>query len=210
MSNGLLLTSHIHQCFDRRLLSIDPDTRRIRAFMPYNLITEYHGKQASLPEAVNLRTLRHHYDMCCIENMATKKQPGMSISLGNNVTRTILSASPHTTTPAPGDPSKAGRPQDEASGAETTSKANNQGGTAQECLDHPLSPPPSEPGDGQKRRTWRVGGLYVTDTQEVDRLKTEGWLVYKVNEESDPEESDYKSEEEERGQPRKRQCVMTP
>ncbi|KAH8748273.1 hypothetical protein F5883DRAFT_240516, partial [Diaporthe sp. PMI_573] len=64
MSNGLLLAAHIHYSFDARILSIDPDTRRIRVFMPYDLITEYHGKVAALPPKIDLHALRHHYDMC--------------------------------------------------------------------------------------------------------------------------------------------------
>ncbi|OIW23176.1 hypothetical protein CONLIGDRAFT_605842 [Coniochaeta ligniaria NRRL 30616] len=68
-SNGILLASHLHAAFDSRLLSIHPVTKIIRVFMPYDMIAEFHGRKASLPSSVDLRAIRHHYDMCCIENM---------------------------------------------------------------------------------------------------------------------------------------------
>lgn len=68
--NGILLLSHIHSLFDARLLSIHPQTLRIRVFVPFDVITEYHGRIAKVPRSVDRAALRHHYDMCCIENMA--------------------------------------------------------------------------------------------------------------------------------------------
>lgn len=68
-SNGILLASHLHAAFDSRLLSIHPVTKIIRVFMPYDMIVEFHGRKASLPSSVDLRAIRHHYHMCCIENM---------------------------------------------------------------------------------------------------------------------------------------------
>ncbi|EEU35113.1 uncharacterized protein NECHADRAFT_15991, partial [Fusarium vanettenii 77-13-4] len=68
--NGLLLFSHLHELFDARLFSIHPDTLRIRVFMPYDVLLDYHGVLAQLSPTVDRRALRHHYDMCCIENMA--------------------------------------------------------------------------------------------------------------------------------------------
>jgi hypothetical protein len=68
--NGILLLSHLHELFDARLFSIHPDTLRVRAFLPYDVICDYHGREAMLPVKVNRNVLRHHYDMCCIENMA--------------------------------------------------------------------------------------------------------------------------------------------
>ncbi|KPM37528.1 hypothetical protein AK830_g9067 [Neonectria ditissima] len=68
--NGLLLFSHLHEHFDARLFSIHPDTLRIRVFMPYDVLLDYHGVLAQLSPTVDRRALRHHYEMCCIENMA--------------------------------------------------------------------------------------------------------------------------------------------
>ncbi|KAI1128334.1 hypothetical protein F5Y10DRAFT_240747 [Nemania abortiva] len=69
--NGLALAAHLRICFDARLISIDPRSNRIRAFMPYDLIMDYHNKEAFIPPEVDRGALQHHYDMCCIENMAT-------------------------------------------------------------------------------------------------------------------------------------------
>ncbi|RSL87275.1 hypothetical protein CDV31_016273 [Fusarium ambrosium] len=38
--------------------------------MPYDVLLDYHGVLAQLSPTVDRRALRHHYDMCCIENMA--------------------------------------------------------------------------------------------------------------------------------------------
>ncbi|KAI8659046.1 HNHc domain-containing protein [Fusarium sp. Ph1] len=46
--NGLLLFSHLHELFDARLFSIHPDTLRIRVFMPYYVLLDYHGVLAHL------------------------------------------------------------------------------------------------------------------------------------------------------------------
>lgn len=72
ITNGILLASHIHQLFDARLVSIHPRTLRIRAFVPYDLITAYHGRVAALDKKSmpDRNALQHHWDMCCIENMA--------------------------------------------------------------------------------------------------------------------------------------------
>ncbi|KAM0247354.1 hypothetical protein ACHAQJ_009889 [Trichoderma viride] len=68
--NGILLLSHLHELFDSRLFSIHPDTLQVRAFVPYDVICDYHGRTARLPSNVDRNALRYHYDMCCIENMA--------------------------------------------------------------------------------------------------------------------------------------------
>ncbi|KAH8761670.1 hypothetical protein F5883DRAFT_500103 [Diaporthe sp. PMI_573] len=68
-SNGLPMLSHLHKCFDARLISIHPETRRIRAFADYDILTQYHGQLAHLPEYIDSKALRHHWDMCCLENM---------------------------------------------------------------------------------------------------------------------------------------------
>lgn len=71
-SNGILLLSHFHELFDSRLFSIHPDTLQIRAFVPYDVICDYHGRKAALGAYVDRNALRHHYEMCCIENMAAE------------------------------------------------------------------------------------------------------------------------------------------
>ncbi|PTB34924.1 hypothetical protein M441DRAFT_32381 [Trichoderma asperellum CBS 433.97] len=70
--NGILLLSHLHELFDSRLFSIHPDTLQIRAFVPYDVICDYHGRTAALGAYVDRNALRHHYEMCCIENMAAE------------------------------------------------------------------------------------------------------------------------------------------
>ncbi|KAM3504861.1 hypothetical protein MY11210_008199 [Beauveria gryllotalpidicola] len=70
--NGLLLLSHLHELFDARLFSIHPETLRVRVFMPYDVLLDYHGTIAQLSPIVDRRALRHHYQMCCIENMTAK------------------------------------------------------------------------------------------------------------------------------------------
>lgn len=70
--NSILLLSHLHELFDARLFSIHPDTFQVRAFVPYDVVCEYHGRKARLPVGVDRAALRHHYEMCCIENMGAK------------------------------------------------------------------------------------------------------------------------------------------
>lgn len=70
--NGILLLSHLHECFDMRLFSIHPQTLKVRVFMPYDVLLAYHGVTAKIPRNTDRRALRHHYDMCCIENIAAR------------------------------------------------------------------------------------------------------------------------------------------
>ncbi|KAK1761710.1 hypothetical protein QBC33DRAFT_604003 [Phialemonium atrogriseum] len=70
--NSILLLSHLHELFDARLFSIHPDTFQVRAFVPYDVVCEYHGRKARLPVSVDQAVLRHHYEMCCIENIGAK------------------------------------------------------------------------------------------------------------------------------------------
>ncbi|KUI73387.1 hypothetical protein VM1G_08932 [Cytospora mali] len=66
--NGLPMQSHLHKCFDARLISIHPETHVIRAFVDYDVITEFHGQKANLPKGIDQQALQHHWDMCCLEN----------------------------------------------------------------------------------------------------------------------------------------------
>ncbi|KAH8656399.1 hypothetical protein BGZ61DRAFT_287436, partial [Ilyonectria robusta] len=70
--NGILRLSHLHELFDARLFSIHPTTLQIPAFVPYDVILQYHGHLANVPRSVDRAALRHHYEMCCIENMAAE------------------------------------------------------------------------------------------------------------------------------------------
>ncbi|KAM3499284.1 hypothetical protein MY11210_009622 [Beauveria gryllotalpidicola] len=70
--NGIILFSHLHDMFDQRLFSIHPETLQIRVFMPYDILLAYHGRGAKVQRRVDRLALRHHYDMCCIENMAAQ------------------------------------------------------------------------------------------------------------------------------------------
>ena len=71
--NGILLMKHIHEFFDARLFSINPHTFRIRVFVPYNALIKFNGERASVPATTDRKALRHHYEMCCIENMAAER-----------------------------------------------------------------------------------------------------------------------------------------
>lgn len=64
---------HLHEFFDARLFSIHPRTLRIRVFVPYNALTRFNGQKASVPATMDRKALRHHYEMCCIENMAAER-----------------------------------------------------------------------------------------------------------------------------------------
>lgn len=201
-SNGLLLSATIHQCFDARILSIEPDTGRIRAFMPYDLITDYHGKQANLPWGLDRQALRYHYDMCCVENMAAKRLPGLGLSTVVRNKATAMSLATPTLPDTPGDPAKKDQTRGDPRNQDATSGASNDevGGKAEgRPVEEPLSPPSSHWG---QKTIWRYGGMRLTDPRQVQQLREKGWLVY----EEDKDASDQSSEEE-RGRPRKRRCA---
>ncbi|ATY59346.1 hypothetical protein A9K55_003662 [Cordyceps militaris] len=73
-ANGILLMKHIHDFFDSRLVSIHPLTLLVRVFVPYQALEPFHGRKAQVSPAVDRNALRHHYDMCCIENMAASRR----------------------------------------------------------------------------------------------------------------------------------------
>jgi hypothetical protein len=146
--NGILLLAHLHELFDARLFSIHPDTHRIRAFVPYDVLTEFHSRKAFLPPIVDREALRHHYDMCCIENMAalTPYPEIMSLGIATSGTSTALSArTDFPLTPSPGDasmgdPSKRSRPTQHDEGQsskqnDTEEALEDEGGGKQRRLD---------------------------------------------------------------------------
>ncbi|KAI0855801.1 hypothetical protein F4860DRAFT_529903 [Xylaria cubensis] len=68
-SNGILLRKDLHELFDARCFSIHPETFRVRVFVPSNTLVKFHNKEAKVHAETDLRALRHHYEMCCVENM---------------------------------------------------------------------------------------------------------------------------------------------
>ncbi|KAJ2998898.1 hypothetical protein NUW58_g179 [Xylaria curta] len=104
--NGILLMKHFHNFFDGRLFSIHPKTLRIRVFVPYDALLRFNGQTASVPQQVDRRALRQHYEMSCIENMAALKiywRGSLSkTSVHTSGTRSVLS--PSTNLPLTPDP----------------------------------------------------------------------------------------------------------
>lgn len=117
-NNGILLDKTLHELFDARLFSIHPTTFRIRTFVPYNKLIRYHGNKALIHPKTDIKALRHHYEMCCIENMAAEKPQLEEASLPNTSTmptrvKSKLSMATPSFPPTPGsevggtgDPSK--------------------------------------------------------------------------------------------------------
>ncbi|KAH7184509.1 hypothetical protein DER44DRAFT_803108 [Fusarium oxysporum] len=121
--NGILLMKHLHDFFDARLFSIHPRTLRIRVFVPYNALTRFNGQKASVPNTIDRKALRHHYEMSCIENMAAERPildvisptaSRMTSGLATPLTaKTDLPATPTSGDPGNGrvgDPTKKSRP----------------------------------------------------------------------------------------------------
>lgn len=181
LENGILLLSHLHELFDARLFSIHPDTLQIRVFMPYDVLLDYHGSIAHLSWNVDRRALRHHYEMCCIENMAAK-MPLSEVLASETVSRSAASGgiSPfdsgsHTpiissvTSPAnvplqslPGDPSKRPRPRpDEPADLEQSAEPLAvDGSSGSSSFGHQSSPP-----------RMRRKGHVLDEMEEHDRRK---------------------------------------
>ncbi|KAJ4117498.1 hypothetical protein NW768_010861 [Fusarium equiseti] len=109
--NGFLLRSDIRELFDARLISIYPDTHRIRAFVPYDVTLKYHGRIATIPRNVDRDALAHHYEMACIENMTAMMPIRGSTTLPSTVVRgPFLLPTAHADLPAPpGQPSRSPR-----------------------------------------------------------------------------------------------------
>jgi hypothetical protein len=175
--------------------------------MPYDVITEYHGKKADLPRGLDFRALRHHYDMCCIENMAAQKQPGLGLSTVVRNKATTMIPVTQSRPDTPGDPAKKDQARGEERDHDATSSNDQGSAKAQErsSVDQLLSPPPSERG---RKTTWRCGGVRLTDARRVQQLREDGWLVYEDGDWTD-QSSSFDDDEEERGRPRKRRCTDT-
>lgn len=113
--NGILLMNDIRHLFEARLISIHPDTHRIRAFVPYDFITDFNGKKANIPRKVDKLALRHHYEMACIENMAAQMPSGMGfLEIRAPLGRTISLPINTNLTAKEGDPAKRVRLDEES------------------------------------------------------------------------------------------------
>ncbi|KAK7735975.1 hypothetical protein SLS63_003493 [Diaporthe eres] len=196
-SNGLPLMSHLHKCFEARLISIHPQTHQIRAWVDYNVITPFHGRQAHLPDLdTDPDALQHHYDMCCLENMIAAWIPDAAVSSD----RDELPVAPHKTAGAADvqdrAPDPRGAPVPDTSSPQTsTPRIPTSGYTA-----HPPSPPCSNTGSFR----WMCGAELIDDPKEAAALLANGWLLQDVG--GSPETSDG----EERGRSRKRRsCTRT-
>ncbi|KUI73167.1 hypothetical protein VM1G_08960 [Cytospora mali] len=75
MTNGIILESTLHKCFNARIIAFHPESHIIRAFIDLGLITKFHGKRATLPSDIPKKVLQHHWDMCCLENTPSMVVP---------------------------------------------------------------------------------------------------------------------------------------
>ncbi|KAH6985459.1 hypothetical protein EDB80DRAFT_767932 [Ilyonectria destructans] len=186
--NSLLLLSHLHELFDARLFSIHPETLRVRVFMPYDVLLDYHGSVAQLSPIVDRRALRHHYQLCCIENMAAK-MPLSEASTSEAVSRSAASGAispfesgshtpiiPSVTSTGngssqgiPGDPSKQARPAPDEPAADQMGLGKAEGYILGETEEH-----------GRKKRrrvTESKNAVWVYDeeSQSRDRFHDPYW-----------------------------------
>lgn len=56
--------SHLREAFESRLVSVRPETLRVRAFVPYDAITQYDGQNEFVPDIMDQGALSQHYEMC--------------------------------------------------------------------------------------------------------------------------------------------------
>lgn len=182
-SNGLPLLSHIHRCFDARLISIHPQSKRVRAFVAYDILTERHGKDAILPPDLDLKALQHHYDMCCIENLVAPWIPtAVNIVDRVNLGRSNVSPVPSGT----GGQGAAAFPEQSIThGALPPPFSQVSDHTKNPPSGHrtlPPSPPCSNTG---RKRIWKCGAEVIKDSREAEDLARQGWVVEEANEEED-------------------------
>ncbi|KAG7402914.1 hypothetical protein Forpe1208_v016786 [Fusarium oxysporum f. sp. rapae] len=153
--NSILLLSHLHELFDARLFSIDPKTHKIRAFVPYDVITEYHGRKATLPRDVDPLALQHHYDMCCIENMAAQF-PYIDMTSFEDSRMTSGTKTPASTktdlpaTPGSGDPNLTGDPSKKQ---QLVRRCRDPPSGKNPAADAVGLPPREEDGGGKRKRS---------------------------------------------------------
>lgn len=176
-TNGIMLESTLHRCFDARLFSIHPETRKIRAFINLGLITKFHGQTATLPDDIPKKILQHHWDMCCLENTVAPDVP-FPMNVLTDIPQLpprakFLRASegdPSKQTPNPGTPSFPDAPPSDtsSSGKQVFSSASYQ------ATAHPPSPPPSEPGSEEPldKETIKIPGIAQ---QLIEDISDDEW-----------------------------------
>ncbi|KUI74466.1 hypothetical protein VM1G_10187 [Cytospora mali] len=174
--NALTMKNDLHRCFDARLLSIHPETHIIRAFVNYDIITDFHGQKAKIPSTVDSRALRHHWDMCCLENSKSHSvsyRPGVRTNVPGPPRPSLDNDVPQ------GDPSKNGlAPATDTPATDTpatNAPATNITATvtlaASGATAHPPSPPPSEPpSEGLVRG--RIRDVWLLMTSKVETANT--------------------------------------
>lgn len=175
LGNGLPLLSHIHKCFEARLLSIHPTTYRIRTFAWYDVINEYHGQVANVSADVDPKALQHHWDMCCLENIVAESVTDAPESPSD------MHFIPASATPVGPSGAPVATP---AASFLPTSSLENHGQSTPRTKDHqrhvardvqPLSPPSSDTLVQVTR--WQVGNEVISDPKAAERLRTFGWEV---------------------------------
>lgn len=170
--NRLPLLSHIHKCFDARLISINPQTRRIRAFVAYDILTEHHGMLADLPPNLDLKALQHHYDMCCVENLVAMWIPNAPRpSGGTNPPSWTVSPISSSTNMAP-PPARSVQRDDIPPNMPQTSGHVADPPTGQTT--HPPSPPCS---NTDRKRVWVFGDKRIEDPAQAENLMRQGWIL---------------------------------
>lgn len=205
------MLSHLHKCFDARLISIHPETRRIRAFADYDILTQYHGQLAHMPEYINSKALRHHWDMCCLENMRSswlEQESEQSIVESIPPPRVPLADSVDESSQPTGEPSQQAFLPPPVPNAHANSPANPQNANQAPDLKtqdptgksqaskprlnhssykprvaqaHPPSPPSSEPAP-ERHLLWWLGNDIVDDPAEAESLMQQGWLLQPIDE----------------------------
>ncbi|GKU08748.1 hypothetical protein FLAG1_11753 [Fusarium langsethiae] len=183
--NSILMLSHLHELFDARLFSIHPKTHRIRAFVPYDVITEYHGRKAALPRDVDPLALQHHYDMCCIENMAAKF-PYIEVTTSQDSTLTSGTRTPASTktdlpaTPRSEDPSFMGDPSKKQ---KLVTRDRDRPSGAQDAVDGVIWPREGQDSVGKRKRSdsFDLNVRYLRDAHFADGyitpLNSRGFLA---------------------------------
>ncbi|KUI64255.1 hypothetical protein VM1G_11080 [Cytospora mali] len=74
-ANGIMLDSTLYSCFNQRLWSIHPETRKFRAFIDIPYLNKFHGKTVTLSREIDDNPLRYHYDICIFENTVSPNVP---------------------------------------------------------------------------------------------------------------------------------------
>ncbi|KAI0536142.1 hypothetical protein GGR58DRAFT_476228 [Xylaria digitata] len=141
--------------------------------MPYDLIMEYHNKEAIIPPQVDRCALQHHYDMCCIENMATAEPVRFSLAARKISSLPLLTGTASSQVAA--DPNKKTPQSGNGGGRGTPSQDDPVRVSSPHDSDLPIDQLPSPPSSSterdtdQKRASW-FGRRLITRAQEADEL----------------------------------------